>query len=603
MRALLQRRAIASTAAGSAPSYLDGLVFAWAAAAPGINQASKIGLSTFIAGGVIGTAAGLPGYDNNAAGALSFDVRRGWTAGSYTVFRLFTLTSKVAFTTSKIQLGIPFGASINPNAYISGSSILAEAGGTNLGADEELNSLFFVYPGSGSTSAAHLNRNADISISTGAVISGAPVLRIGANLNDANAGKTSNCQHHLVAVWSRELSRAERLALIRNPWVLFAQAPNNLPLSAPAAGGQEILPSVGNLALTGYAPAVARTDNQEVAPAAGTLTFTGYAPDVTQTAGQQVIPDVGSIAISGYAPVIVQSTNQQVLPDVGSLTITGYVPDVAQSNASSVTPDVGTVAITGHAPSVSQSANQEILPAVGALAITGYSPAVARTAHIEVAPGVGSLTITGYAPTVTQSAASDIIPGTGTLTITGYAPDIAQSNNLQIVPDVGPIVITAYAPSVTQSANQLVNPEVGSLSIVGYAPTVLQSNGYNIIPDAGTVTLTGHIPTVVQTFNNNIDPLEGSVVITGYAPSVSRTTGGSGGASAADIWTYEIEAGKTAEELMRMIAAVLLGKTTVTDLGGGNAIVTFEAANGSKIRVTATMTGSERTSMSYDDTF
>jgi hypothetical protein len=303
------------------------------------------------------------------------------------------------------------------------------------------------------------------------------------------------------------------------------------------------------------------------------------------------------------APSSSGATDTPVNPGVGNLVITGYAPTLAQTANQALTPDVGNLVIMGHAPSIVRSENQQLTPDTGTLAITGYAPAVTQSSNIAVAPGVGSLTITGYAPTIQQSAASDIIPSTGTITITGYAPTIAQSDNLQIFPDAGPVVITGYAPTVTQSDLHVANPGVGSLSITGYAPTVTQLAGLNIQPAAGTIVIAGHIPTVTRTINNNAYPDPGTVVITGYAPTVARTTGTGGSISTEDIWSYEIEAGKTAEELMRMMAAVLLGKTTVTDLGGGNALVTFEAANGSRIRVTATMTGSERTSMTYDDTF
>jgi hypothetical protein len=228
---------------------------------------------------------------------------------------------------------------------------------------------------------------------------------------------------------------------------------------------------------------------------------------------------------------------------------------------------------------------------------------VALTAANAVNPGVGTLVITGYAPTVARTAGLNLVPGTGVLTITGYAPVVAQSNNQAVVPGVGSLTITGYAPLVTKSANQNLIPGSGILTITGYAPTVSQSIGGSLLPGTGNIVITGHAPTVARTLASNILPGSGILTITGHAPSVVRTTGGGGGTSAADVWQYEIEAGRTAEELLRLMSAVLCGKTTVTDLGGGLAIVTFEAVNGTKIRVTASMTGSERTSLAYNDTF
>lgn len=290
-------------------------------------------------------------------------------------------------------------------------------------------------------------------------------------------------------------------------------------------------------------------------------------------------PGVGNITITGHAPTVAQSANQALTPGVGNLTITGYAPTIAQSDNKNITADVGNLVITGYAPTVTQGAGQNIAPGVGSLALSGHAPTVAQTANQNVTPDVGSLTITGHAPTITQSGGVNIVPNSGTLLITGYPPTVARTEN------------------------QNITPAVGGMTITGYPPTIAQTAGTNVRPDPGTITITGYAPTIAQTQNNNINPPQGQITITGYAPTVVRTTGGGGGISAADIWTYEIEAGKTAEELMRLMAAVLLGKTTVTDLGGGNALVTFEAANGTKIRITATMAGSERTAMSFDETF
>jgi hypothetical protein len=79
-------------------------------------------------------------------------------------------------------------------------------------------------------------------------------------------------------------------------------------------------------------------------------------------------------------------------------------------------------------------------------------------------------------------------------------------------------------------------------------------------------------------------------------------TGGGGGSSltAAQVWNYILDNGQTAAELMRLRASIDAGLTTVVDLGGGNATVTFRDLADTKDRVTAEMTGSERTSVTLD---
>lgn len=70
--------------------------------------------------------------------------------------------------------------------------------------------------------------------------------------------------------------------------------------------------------------------------------------------------------------------------------------------------------------------------------------------------------------------------------------------------------------------------------------------------------------------------------------------------SAANPWTEVIEGSYTATEVLRLLLAVAAGKTSIVDLGGGNATVTFRDTGDSKNRVVADMTGSERTTVTKD---
>jgi hypothetical protein len=111
--------------------------------------------------------------------------------------------------------------------------------------------------------------------------------------------------------------------------------------------------------------------------------------------------------------------------------------------------------------------------------------------------------------------------------------------------------------------------------------------------------------------------------------------GGSGapsGASAAQIWAYVLSNGKSAGQnvveilagieqilaracvdenvqggytvgdVLRILAAVAAGKSTITSLGGGLATVEFEAIDDSVTTVSASMDGSERTSVTLTPT-
>jgi hypothetical protein len=72
--------------------------------------------------------------------------------------------------------------------------------------------------------------------------------------------------------------------------------------------------------------------------------------------------------------------------------------------------------------------------------------------------------------------------------------------------------------------------------------------------------------------------------------------------SASNPWTEVIESGFTAAEILRLLAAVAAGKTAVVNLGGGAATITFRDLADTKDRVTASMTGSERTAITRNVT-
>lgn len=65
-------------------------------------------------------------------------------------------------------------------------------------------------------------------------------------------------------------------------------------------------------------------------------------------------------------------------------------------------------------------------------------------------------------------------------------------------------------------------------------------------------------------------------------------------------WDVVLENGYTAGELMRLLTAVAAGKTTIVDLGGGAATVTFRNLADTIDQVEATMDGSQRTTIDLD---
>jgi len=67
------------------------------------------------------------------------------------------------------------------------------------------------------------------------------------------------------------------------------------------------------------------------------------------------------------------------------------------------------------------------------------------------------------------------------------------------------------------------------------------------------------------------------------------------GTTAADVWNYPIEGSYTAAQLIREIAAVAAGKSTIT--GSAPATVVFKTLNDTTTRASITVTDSERTAV------
>lgn len=70
--------------------------------------------------------------------------------------------------------------------------------------------------------------------------------------------------------------------------------------------------------------------------------------------------------------------------------------------------------------------------------------------------------------------------------------------------------------------------------------------------------------------------------------------------SASNPWTEVLEGSYTAADMLRLLTAIAAGKTTIVDLGGGLATVTFRDINDTVDRVVADMTDSERTDVTLD---
>lgn len=190
------------------------------------------------------------------------------------------------------------------------------------------------------------------------------------------------------------------------------------------ASGTDVIPGVGALVLTGYAPTVALSANQAVIPGAAALTLAGFAPAVALSNNRAATPGAGALVLAGFAPGIDQS--RSATPGVGALVLTGYAPNVFIGNAQSVSPTNAALVLAGPAPTLVQTAHQGVTPGAGPIIVTGLAPDVLGTAHQAVNPGAGPIIVTGLAPTIAQAPPIVVAPLPGALTLTGFAPFIFQ---------------------------------------------------------------------------------------------------------------------------------------------------------------------------------
>jgi hypothetical protein len=190
-----------------------------------------------------------------------------------------------------------------------------------------------------------------------------------------------------------------------------------------------------------------------------------------------------------------------------------------------------------------------------------------------------------------------------TITSTGnLIADLDLLTNL-VTALVGTSTITASLASVTGLLTTLngTGNLTGAMDIVAFLTTVLSGTGSITASLRGTLDLEAiiYVNESTVTINQIIEGVWNALSATYNNPGTMGEIMNNMGV-AADPWTAVLENGYTAEELLRILVAVAVGKTTITDLGGGNANVKFRDLADSKDRVDADMTGSERTNITLD---
>ena len=193
-----------------------------------------------------------------------------------------------------------------------------------------------------------------------------------------------------------------------------------------------------------------------------------------------------------------------------------------------------------------------------------YVPAMKPGGMAATGTIVGSGTLAGSLAMGLNCAAN--VTGTGTLegnlsVITSLASALTGSGTL-----VGALVTTSsFAASLTGSGSL-----AGKLGmLVGLSASL-----------TGSGTLVGNLKRLAS-----------------LEATISSSTELSPENLANAVLNAVVEGGYTVEDILKLLSAVAAGKTTIIDLGGGDATVTFRDIEDTRNAVVADMTGSERTTV------
>jgi len=107
-----------------------------------------------------------------------------------------------------------------------------------------------------------------------------------------------------------------------------------------------------------------------------------------------------------------------------------------------------------------------------------------------------------------------------------------------------------YLTEVLSAPGSLaLRPGTGHSAGTGYAPTITQGQIVLIEPGTGHAVASGYAPTISQGANITVTPGTGHAYAAGYAPVLSQSGAGTG-ATAAEIWAYELAPGVTAAQMV-----------------------------------------------------
>lgn len=286
----------------------------------------------------------------------------------------------------------------------------------------------------------------------------------------------------------------------------------------------------------------------------------------TTVFGVGTIGGAGAAGLPAQAALIgvgiISGAGVRIIQGASSLSGFGDITAQARATISAQASLVGLGVISGSGVNVIQ--------AVAALGGLGDLTAQAKGLQAAQASlvGLGTLSATGL--NVLQAVA--LLTGNGDLSAQARATIDAQAS----LTGLGILFGIASARQIVSASAALSGQ--GSIDATWSALAGLVST----LQGTGTIGAAPYAPGTLAANITSLDPL-------------------SPGALADRVWNgTAIEGAFTAAQLLKLVSAVLAGKTNIVDLGGGNATVTFRDVNDLRNRLVASMTGSQRTSITKD---
>ena len=328
----------------------------------------------------------------------------------------------------------------------------------------------------------------------------------------------------------------------------------------------------------------------------GTLTLTGSVP--AASVPLELAVDSSTLTLTGSTPAAIVS--KTLVTTSASLTFTGSISAAIVSKTLAVTSS--TLTFTGSPVTVGIS--ETIAIASGSLTITGSSASISSGSGAMLSPGSGAITLTGATATVGISEVIAVASGAVTLAGSTVAANVSKS----IAIASGALNLTGSAASVGTSSGVNLTPASGTLNLTGANVAVSTPTGAVLATASGALVITGSTSTTIIVSNINVSPASGAITLTGSSVQVSVPSA-TGTFTQADrdkleeihAWMSNID-GLNIQEAMRVLLAVIAGKSTVVNTGGGTYDVTYRAIDDSKNRVTADVASSSRTVVTLDET-